>query len=438
MNYYSYMNQKNSVGAVAMDALGGTRAPTTQQGQQGASAGKKSPKEMSLEAHDRKFHPNGYKPGDTCKFREGLEAYGDQDDLGDALNWKKEGNSYYLTPVHSSARFVKEVPAEEAGFNGKRVTRARLPEGTDPNKRLEAMYALAEANIGTLNTIMEGASKDAGAEVANRPPNNAYKGLPIKTWVRAKQKADTWNRYNDGTLGDYTQLNDLIGSTLILGDDSSYADALEHLDANVRKFGAEIAQVKPLNLTTGKPGYRDLKVTLRFQNGGLGEVIIMEDFMKKQKFENGGHCAYDAYRTFDGMMECGDKSVEPLANDVDEMMNMLYERDASKIDDKKFTEQKKRVGDAMKRILANPDTFMAKMPEDYRRDLTDASQRQQFFEQERYGNLKAIESVMNPIEGDPNGRSRWDLMRLADPKDRINLSNPQQPSQRPLTPGSQT
>lgn len=46
MNYYSYMNQRNSATTVAMDALGGerTRGKTSQ-------ASEKSPKDQSLEEH---------------------------------------------------------------------------------------------------------------------------------------------------------------------------------------------------------------------------------------------------------------------------------------------------------------------------------------------------------------------------------------------------
>ena len=442
MNYYSYMNQRNSATTVAMDALGGerTRGQTSQ-------ASEKSPKDQSLEEHDRKFHPNGYKPGDTCKFREGLEAYSDTDDIGEALNWQQKSCGRYLSQVHSSARFVKEIPPsgkDDIAYGGKRIARATLPPNTDPNKKLEAMYALAEANIGTLSAITQKTGKEAGYGVMERKPNQAYKNLPIKTWKRAKQKSDTWHRDAQGNFGDYQQLNDLIGTTLILKDNDSYADALEHLDNNVRKFGAQIAQVKPYNLTTGKPGYRDLKVTLRFPNGGLGEVILIEDYMNQQKNANCGHAAYEAYRTFNGMIQCGDRSPETLqlAKDVDEMMNTIYERDASKIDDQKFAAQKQRVGEVLKRIVQNPDSFMAKMPEDYRREIADFGFRQQSFEQERTDNLKALESVILPDKDDPTGLSKWDRMTLTPPENRIRLSNQSrpagQPSQRPLTTGSQT
>lgn len=442
MDYYSYMNQRNSATTVAMDALGGERA----QGQTGQTSGK-SPKDMSLEEHDRKFHPNGYKPGDTCKFREGLEAYSDQDDIGDALNWQQKSGGRYLTRAHSSARFVKEMlPSgkDDIAYGGKRIARAILPPDTDPNKRLEAMYALAEANVGTLAAIIQKTGKESGYAISERPLNQAYKNLPIKTWERAKQKSDTWNRDAQGNFGDYQQLNDLIGSTLILKDSDSYADALEHLDNNVRKFGAQIAQVKPYNLTTGKPGYRDLKVTLRFPNGGLGEVILIEDYINKQKNDNHGHAAYEAARTFQGMIQSGDRSTETLqlANDVDEMMKTIYERDASKIDDKKFVAQKKRVGEALMRIVKNPDSFMVRMPEDYRSEIADFGFRQQSFERERTDNLKALESVIFPRKSDPTGLSKWEQMTLTPPEDRIRLSSQSQPevqpSQRPLTPGSQT
>ena len=123
-------------------------------------------------------------------------------------------------------------------------------------------------------------------------------------------------------------------------------------------------------------------------------------------------------------------------------MNTIYERDASKIDDQKFAAQKKRVGEALMRIVKNPDSFMAKMPEDYRREIDDFGFRQQSFEQERTDNLKALESVILPDKDDPTGLSKWDRMTLTPPENRIRLSNQSrpagQPSQRPLTTGSQT
>lgn len=422
MNYYLYMNGRNSA-TVAMDALGGVRL----RGHSGQPT-RKSPKDQSLEEHDRKFHPNGYKPGDTCTFREGLEAYSDADEIGEALNWQQKLGGRYLSKVHSSARFVKEMlPSgkDDIAYGGKRVARATLPPNTDPNKKLEAMYALAEANIGTLSAIIQKTGKDYGCAISERPANQAYKNLPIKTWQRAMQKSDTWHRDVNGDFGDYQQLNDLIGSTLILKDNDSYADALEQLAINTRKFGAQIAQVKPFNLTTGKPGYRDLKVTLRFPNGGLGEVILIEDYMNKQKNANYGHAAYEAARTFNGMIQCGDTSTETLQlkADVDEMMNMLYERDASKIDDKKFATQKQRIGEALRRIVQNPDSFMTKMPENYRSEISDYGFRQKSFEQERMDNLKALEKIILPDKDDPRGLSKWDKMKLTPPENRISLTN---------------
>jgi len=416
MNYYSYMNSANAR-TVAEDSSSESDA--------NLQTSPKSTKETTLEEHDLRFHPNGWKPGDRCKLREGLESYGDKDDLTEALSSSFGKDPYYLTRAHSSARLVKPMLPTTRGYNDEIVLRADLPEGTRPEDELEAVYGLAEQNIGTLNTITEATARDSGATASYRPQNNAYKGLPIKTWTRAKQKADTWFRKDDGRLGDYSQLNDLIGTTLIIPDDGSFPDVLEHLDSNVRKFGAEIVRVKPYNMTSREPGYRDVKVSIKYPNGGLSEVILIEDFMKKQKYDRNGHAAYEAQRVLDGIASGGDSSVSGLLDDVEAMMDMLYERNAGKIDDSQFEARKKSVGDAIKTILANPNGFMVRMPEGFRNDIQDQSLHQRFFDQERNNSWAAINKVMKPDDGQ-GGTSRWDRMVLCPKEERLDVPGAKQ------------
>ena len=42
-------------------------------------------KDPTLAAHDKRFHPQGYKDGDSCKFRDALARGDDADKLDDAL-----------------------------------------------------------------------------------------------------------------------------------------------------------------------------------------------------------------------------------------------------------------------------------------------------------------------------------------------------------------
>lgn len=55
--------------------------------------GRGKPKDTSLEKHDKKYHPDGYKEGDSCKFREDMGKKDDADKLGDKGGKDGKGKS---------------------------------------------------------------------------------------------------------------------------------------------------------------------------------------------------------------------------------------------------------------------------------------------------------------------------------------------------------
>lgn len=48
-----------------------------------------------------------------------------------------------------------------------------------------------------------------------------------------------------------------------------------------------------------EPSYRDIKVSIRFPNGGVGEIIVTSKFYDDVKFNRGGHEAYEVIRTIE-------------------------------------------------------------------------------------------------------------------------------------------
>ncbi|MGN1360539.1 MAG: hypothetical protein ACI4X9_08845 [Kiritimatiellia bacterium] len=76
---------------------------------------------------------------------------------------------------------------------------------------------------------------------------------------------------------------DLIGGTIVLKDTGDYSDAINRIKQTAESNGAKVVRVKPLNLKPDAKGYRDVKVSIRFPNGGVGEVIIASDYIAKSQ-----------------------------------------------------------------------------------------------------------------------------------------------------------
>ncbi|MGN0861544.1 MAG: hypothetical protein ACI4P3_06595, partial [Candidatus Spyradosoma sp.] len=155
---------------------------------------------------------------------------------------------------------------------------------------LDEIYVQAELNAPVLEARCRAAGALCGARVEMRSG--------LKSRERAEEK-----RVNDYG-GDATKVSDVIGGTLILPAGGSYASALEAL----KKAGANIVRVKKFNF--GRSGYKDVKVTLRFGNGGLGEVIIVTKFMFDAKMMRGGHVVYEAQRLLEKYANKGDAEID--------------------------------------------------------------------------------------------------------------------------------
>lgn len=84
---------------------------------------------MSLEEHDKRFHPNGYKPGSTCQFREALARGDDLDGIEEA-----EKIEAYMSKVNAG----KESAAKS------KKSKTSKPDFTDENVRKFAEKWLAD------------------------------------------------------------------------------------------------------------------------------------------------------------------------------------------------------------------------------------------------------------------------------------------------------
>ena len=88
-------------------------------------------KDPTLAAHDKRFHPQGYKEGDSCKFREAL-AKGDKSDAELAAAEKKEAkqksniDKYLSMPDDGFAKDVMSLD-EKASSGLKARSRAFSP-----------------------------------------------------------------------------------------------------------------------------------------------------------------------------------------------------------------------------------------------------------------------------------------------------------------------
>ena len=237
-----------------------------------------------------------------------------------------------LTPI--SGLKVKESFAQqdrEKDSAGNEVLRVHLPEDFDPGKEsvLDAMYRCAIENATQLSTIVgETAAGIPGAKALMRPigkdPNDTYSfGYAVKGSARVIQKAQT--DYN----GDYQRVVDLTGGTIALPDNANYQDAIDALKRTSEARGAHVAKVKKFRI--GEYGYQDIKASIRFANGGIGEVIIVSDHDNYVKLNRGGHIAYEITRIL-GPKAALDPAIHKCYMEWEIVGKMVYFRSRSALE----------------------------------------------------------------------------------------------------------
>lgn len=116
---------------------------------------------------------------------------------------------------------------------------------------------------------------------------------------------------------------DVIGGTLIVDDGSPFDPIIQAIEDSLPD-GCEIARLK--SSIDNKEGYRDIKVNLQFPNGGIGEIIVLSQYMNERK-NNGGHNIYDVTRALEVYLE--NSNVNPViketANILSNLCNAFYD-----------------------------------------------------------------------------------------------------------------
>ena len=81
-----------------------------------------------------------------------------------------------------------------------------------------------------------------------------------------------------------------------------------------------------------EPSYRDIKVSIRFPNGGVGEIIVASKFYDDVKFNRGGHEAYEVIRTIEAKWPNEDdipRELKDVCADFRSFSEMIYSRGSS-------------------------------------------------------------------------------------------------------------
>ena len=99
-------------------------------------------------------------------------------------------------------------------------------------------------------------------------------------------------------------------------------------------------------------GYQDIKVSVRFPNGGIGEIIIAEDIMADAKENRGGHTCYEIRRQLE-KTEAYDTDIEvsDCADNLEKLEYAIYDR--AGFDAGEFARLKAMASDSVTRLLGN-------------------------------------------------------------------------------------
>ena len=227
------------------------------------------------------------------------------------------------TILRNSGLALEEVGVKDE--NGNRITLKTEGIDADPKSKdfRESAYKQAEENEPQLRNTVQKAGIDLGLslnekdeQVVMRGKNKPGPGVdPLEENRPVKKRKRVDEKTEDDYDGNYDQVVDLIGGSLVLPDGMRYGDAVKAIERNLPD-GAKIAKVKKCNIDDDLVGYHDMKVSIRFKNGGIGEVIVVEQYLNDIKFHKGGHEIYDRQRFLEGLLRKAKKGKIHLDPDV--------------------------------------------------------------------------------------------------------------------------
>ncbi|MGN0828094.1 MAG: hypothetical protein ACI4PZ_00040 [Akkermansia sp.] len=214
--------------------------------------------------------------------------------------------------VRMSADAIREH-ADGADADGKLRTHGL--EGLSEEQAQERAFEQAGENIPMMEKLVKAAAEKLGGRSMMRRVNKEN-GLATKKPSTARNKA------NRDYRGKIERVVDLIGGTVELPMNGDYAAAVETVQG-LLPDGADVAKVKKLGFTTDTPSYKDVKVSVRFPNGGIGEIIIVDAFVNDAKFNRGGHVIYEIVRELEQY-----EDIEDVKNALDrlrELSGIVYD-----------------------------------------------------------------------------------------------------------------
>lgn len=269
---------------------------------------------LSLAKHDAKYHGGQFDGNSVCKYRQQLAEKDESDtSIPDPDNVAEEEPEARYGSVSAGWVVADQSPCEasydEVEEFGIGDVRTEVVDDLPEDQQMDEIYRLAKENLDPLEELTKIAANKSGYFKISRPTNDDERGMRIKTKSRAKAKAD--QHYGS----DYGKLSDLIGTTIVVPDEGSFKTALENIKSSL-PAGASVVRVKPFNHKE-TDGYQDIKVNVRFRNGGLGEIILANAGMNDTKFNKGGHVIYDVSR------EIRDRKIR---NQLWDLSKMAYAR----------------------------------------------------------------------------------------------------------------
>ena len=207
---------------------------------------------------------------------------------------------------------------------------------------LDEAIAQAAENADALADLCRSAAAKVSGEVVLRQPNPET-GKPTKSRASAERKL------RDEYDGDVSRLIDLVGGTVIIDDNGDFGDALKAIKRNLPE-GASLGRVKVFHLAPTDKGYGDIKVSVRFANGGVGEIILVGRGMFEGKMMRGGHEVYELTRVL-GKYEGQSSEINEVLKALDRLSNAIYAAGEAVPDEASFAFIKAMASSSITRLI---------------------------------------------------------------------------------------
>ena len=138
-----------------------------------------------------------------------------------------------------------------------------------------------------------------------------------------------------------------IVKPIIVNQDGDFAEVIDCI-RNSLPDGVTMPKVKPFGWNRDTDCYQDIKISLRFPNGGIGEIIVIDNVMFQMKMKNGGHTVYDITRILEKYKDENQK-IHNVWADFQQLDKALYNRYGYDLEE--FERLKDMASDSLTRLL---------------------------------------------------------------------------------------